>query len=230
MSTNTKSTVNDILQMISDLRGESTVDSSANRIRFVSRAEKDFAKRRLWRTHLLKNQTMVGTAANDYTIGDATYPYRPKGLTEVFVETTGSSDMTPISLSYRIIDFANFKTLYSSNTAEKLVYEWYDAANDLWKMHINPAPAITETITYSYYFDAPTRTLTTDGVFCVNPRILALIALGDIYDTEDELQKAQLAKNEAEQLIVEQIALEDMPAIGQEYSMGVVEGKGFGTY
>jgi hypothetical protein len=227
---NTKSTVNDILQMISDLRGESTVDSSGNRIRFVSRAEKDFAKRKLWRTHLLKNQTMVGTAANDYTIGDATYLYRPKGLTELFVETTGSTDMTPISLSYRIVDFANFKTLYSSNTSEKMVYEWYDAANDLWKIHVNPAPAITETLTYSYYFDVPTRTLTTDDIICVNPRIIALIALADIYDTEDELQKAQLAKNEAEQLIVEQIALEDMPAVGQTYSMGAVEGRGFGTY
>ena len=62
MSTNTKTTVLDILQQISDLRGESTTDTGANRIRFVSRAERDFARRSFRRIFLLKDQAVVGSA------------------------------------------------------------------------------------------------------------------------------------------------------------------------
>jgi len=234
MGTNTKTTVLDILQQISDLRGESSTNTDANRIRFVSRAERDFARRFLWRIFLLPNQTTVGTAVNDYTIGSATYPFRVKGLMEVFVDTTGDSDVTQESCRYQIVDYATYKNLYNRNNAERLVYEWYDVANDLWKMHINPAPEATETITYSFFWEPPTRTLTTDAVVCPNPKILALLAAADLYDSEDELQKAQLYKNEAEQLISELQSLEVMPAVNQLYSMGAIESSvsehGLGNY
>ena len=192
----------------------------------VSRAEKDFARRTFWRTHLIKDQTVVGTAANDYDLGSATYPFRPKGLTEVLVATTGDSP----TQKYSIVDFNNFKDLYVGNSYEYMVYEWYDVANDKWKMHINPAPAITETITYSHYWEPPTRTTSSDAVICPNPKIIALLALADLAHSEDEMQTEQLLKNEAEQLIAELIGLENTPAVNQTYSMGAIEGQGIGSY
>ena len=220
--------------MISDLRGESSVNTDSKRIRLVSNVEKDFARRFLWRIFLLRDQTKVGDGTNDYEVGSATYPFRPKGLTEVFVNTTGSSEMTAESCRYKIVDYAKFKNLYNRNPAERMVYEWYYVENDMWKMHINPAPDDTETITYSYFWEPPTRTLTTDPVICPNPKIIALLALSDLYDSEDELQKSQLYKNEAEQLVMELQSLENTPAVNQLYSMGAIESSisdnGIGTY
>lgn len=217
---------------MADLRGESSVDTSAKRIRLISRAEKDFSKRLFWRTHLYRNQTVVGSGVNDYTVGSATYPFRPKGLTEVFVATTG--DTVTDTHKHDITDYNNFKNIYSRDSSTKVAYEWYDVANDLWKMHINPAPEATETITYSYYWEAPTRTLTSDVVICPNPKIIALLALGDLYDSEDENQKSQIYKAEAEQLITELVSLENTPAVNQRYSMTAIEnmtrGNGIGTY
>jgi hypothetical protein len=223
---NTKSTVNDILQIMADVRGESSVDVSSKRIRMVSRAEKDFARRIFWRTFLLKDQTTVGYGNNDYEIGSATYPFRPKGLMEVMVATTGD---TPTQ-KYSIVDFNNFKDLYIANNGERMVYEWYNASDDKWNMHINPAPAVTETITYSFFWEPPTRTTTTAAIICPNPKIIALLALADLAHSEDEIQTEQLLKNEAEQLIAELVGLENTPAINQTYSMRTAEGKGFGTY
>jgi hypothetical protein len=97
-------------------------------------------------------------------------------------------------------------------------------------MHINPAPAITETTTYSYFWEPPTRTLTTDAIICPNPKIISLLALADLAHSEDELQTEQLLKNEAEQLIAELIGLENTPAINQTFSMGAIEGRGIGSY
>jgi hypothetical protein len=234
MASNTKTTVLDILQQISDLRGESSTNTDANRIRFVSRTERDFARRFFWRIFLLPNQTTVGSGVNDYTLGSATYPFRPKGLMEVFVDTTGDSDVTQESSRYQIVDYAKFKNLYNRNNATRMVYEWYDVANDVWKMHINPAPEATETITYSYFWEPPKRTVTTDAVICPNPKIIVLLAAADLFDSEDELQKAQLYKNEAEQLILELQSLENTPAVNQLYSMGAIESSisdnGIGSY
>lgn len=230
---NTKHTVQDILQLISDLRGESGVNTDANRIRFISRTEKDFARRHLWRIFLLKNQTKVGDGTNDYEVGSTTYPYRPKGLVEVFVDTTGETSY-PESSRYQIVDFYKYKELYNMNAAERMVYEWYDAENDVWKMHINPAPEATETITYSHFWEPPARTLTTDPVICPNAKIIALLAAADMYDSEDELQKAQLYKNEAEQLVLELQSLETMPNVSQILTMGAIENpsgnNGIGSY
>ena len=229
--TSLKNTVQTILQEISDLRGESSVNTTAFRIRAVSRAEKDFARRMLWRIFLLRDQTMVGDATNDYEVGDSDYPYRIKGLSELYVATTGSDNMT--LTRYAIVDFHKYKSLYSSNSAGKMVYEWYDAANDVWKLHINPAPAATETITYSYFWQPPTRTLVTDAIICPNQMIISYLALADIYDSEDD-PKNTVYKNLAEQMIAELVGKENSPAVNQAYSMGAIEnmngGGGIGTY
>lgn len=226
MATNLALTVNDALQIMSDLRGESSINTDAIRIRAVSRANQDFARRMFWRFYRLDDQTQVGDATNDYTIGDATNPMRQKGLTELFVETTGEDNMTPEAGRYQIIDFNMYKDLYNRNNNEEMVYEWFDAANDLWKAHINPAPAATETITYSYYWEPPAKTATSDEIICPDIKIIAYIALAHIYEGEDEIDMALDKKNEAEQLIIEYIAKENSPAVNQRYSVGAVENEG----
>jgi hypothetical protein len=234
MATNLQPTVNEVLQLMSDLRGESSTNTDALRIRAVSRANKDFARRMFWRFYRLDNQTQVGTGLNNYTIDSATNPMRVKGLTEVFVATTTSTDKTQETDRYTIVDYNTYKKLYNSNNSEQLVYEWFDAANDIWKMFINPAPAATKTITYTYYWEPPTKTLTTDTIICPNPAIIADLALAIIYEGEDEREYMMEKKNEAEQLIAEVISKENSPAINQRYSMTAVENavrdSGIGTY
>jgi hypothetical protein len=157
-----------------------------------------------------------------------------KGLTEVFVAKTSDTDKTQESMRYQIVDFNVYKEKFNANNSEHLVYEWFDAANDLWKVHINPAPAATDTITYSYYWEPPAKTGTTDEVICPDLNILARLALGDIYDGEDEQDLSDKQKNIAEQLISEVIGKENAPAVNQLYTMGAIENslgiKGFGTY
>ena len=228
--TNINTLVSSILETISDLRGESTTNTDAVRIRAVSRANKDFALRKLWKFYLLPNQTSTGSGVNDYTIGGAsvaTYPMRQKGLSEVFVD---SGATTQEAYRYEIVDFNVYKKYYNANNADQMVYEWYDKANDIWKMHINPAPEATETITYSYYWQPPTITATTDYVVCPNPKIIALLASADIHDSEDERDIAKEEKNEAEQLIAELMGHDNMPAYNQLYGMGAIENKGLGNY
>ena len=227
-------TVSDVLQIISDLRGESSTNTDANRIRAVSRANQDFARRMLWRFYRLDDQTQVGDATKNYTIGSATYPMRMKGLTEVFVAKTSSTDKTTETDRYTICDYNRYKNLFNQNNDSQIVYEWFDAANDLWKMHINPAPAATDTITYSFYWEPPTKTATTDEIICPNLKILALLGLAEIYESEDERDLAKETKNEAEQLILECIAKENSPAVNQLYEMIATENStsahGIGNY
>ena len=234
MATNLEPTVNDVLQIISDMRGESSVNTDAIRIRAVSRANQDFARRTLWRFYRLNNQTMVGTAVNSYTIGSSTNPMRMKGLTEVFVAKTADTDKTTETDRYSIIDFNAYKNLYNRDNDAQVVYEWFDAANDLWKMYINPAPAATDTITYSYYWEPPAKTLTSEEVICPNLNILADLALAQIYESEDERDLSLEKKNEAEQLISECVSKENSPGINQLYAMGAIENSttshGIGNY
>lgn len=234
MATNLQPTVNDVLQIISDLRGESSVNTDAIRIRAVSRVNQDFARRRFWRFYRLDDQTQVGNATKNYTIGSATYPMRIKGLTEVFVAPTADTDKTPETSRYQIVDFNTYKNLFNQDNSNKMVYEWFDTANDLWKMHINPAPAATDTITYTYYWEPPAKTLTTDEVICPDIQILARLALAQIYEGEDEQDMALNLKSEAEQLISEQMAKDNAPAVNQLYTMDSIENQtvptGIGTY
>ena len=234
MSTNIALTVEDILEIVSDLRGESSTNTDAVRIRAVSRANQDFARRAFWRFYRLDSATQVGDATRDYTIGDATNPYRPKGLCELFVATTGDDHTTYEFERHAIVDVNKYKNLFNQNNAAKLVYEWFDAANDAWKVKINPAPAATETITYSYYWDPPEKTATTDEVICPQPKILALLTLAEIYEGEDEGDLASEKKYEAEQRITECISVENAPAVNQLYTMPPTESTsykhGIGNY
>lgn len=234
MASNTKILVSDVLELISDLRGESSTNTDANRIRAVSRANQDFARRKFWRFYRIDNQTQVGTTANSYTVGSATYPMRYKGLTEVFVAPTGGSQMTLESQRYFIVDYNVYKTLYNASNGSRMVYEWFDAANDAWKMYINPAPTASETITYTFYWEPPELTLTSEYVICPNVRIISLLALAEILDGEDEGDLAKEKRNEAEQFISEIIGLENSPAVNQIYGVNAVESgmseRGLGTY
>ena len=226
--------VSDVLEIVSDLRGESSTNTDANRIRAVSRANQDFAKRKFWKFYLKPDQTQVGDATNDYTIGSATYPMRFKGLTEVFVAKTSDTVKTLESMRHTIIDFNTYKNLYNQANSVQIVYEWFDSANDLWKMHINPAPAATQTITYSYYWEPPEITLASEYVICPNTRIIAYLALAEIYDGEDEGDLADKRRIEAEQLIAEVIGQDNAPAVNQLITMYPIESAttstGIGTY
>lgn len=227
MATLTSETVENICQIISDLRGESSTNTDASRIRAISRSERDFAKRMFWRTHHLKDQTASGSGVNSYTVGSSTFPMRMKGLSEVFVGGTSEEHR------HQIVDFNAFKSLYNTNNSVKVAYEWYDATNDLWKMYINPAPASGQTITYSYFWEPPKRTLPSDVVVCPNIRIIALLALGDIYEGEDEGDLAAEKRQEAEQLIGEIKGIEEAPAVNQTYSFALnqnVQNRGIGSY
>jgi len=226
--------VSDVLEIVSDLRGESSTNTDANRIRAVSRANQDFARRKFWKFYLKPDQTTVGSAVNDYTIGSSTYPMRFKGLTEVFVAKTSDTVKTLESMRHTIIDFNTYKNLYNQANSVQIVYEWFDSANDLWKMHINPAPAATQTITYSYYWEPPEITLASEYVICPNTRIIAYLALAEIYDGEDEGDLADKRRIEAEQLIAEVIGQDNAPAVNQLITMYPIESAttstGIGTY
>jgi hypothetical protein len=153
---------------------------------------------------------------------------RFKGLAEVFVGGTTEDKR------YQIVDFFKYKNLYNRNNAEKIVYEWYDAANDLWKMHINPIPTASDTIYYSYFWLPPTRTASSDAVTYIDDEALARLALSEIYEGEDEDDKAIAQKSLAEQIVEEMLSTENAPAQNQTYNMGAIENsitnRGIGSY
>lgn len=228
MATLYKSTVADVLQIVSDLRGESSTNTDASRIRSVSRAEQDFAKRKYWRLFLLPDQTQSGDgSASTFTVGSATYPMREKGLAEVFVGGTTEDKRCTV------VDFFKYKAMYNGNASARLVYEYYDVANDLWKMKVNPVPANGDTITYSYFWVPPTRTATSDAVVCPNFDILARLALAYTYEGEDE-DKYQDELLIVEQLIEEEYGKSNSPAQNQLYAMesivNSVRPRGIGSY
>ncbi len=222
--------VSDILQIISDLRGESTVNTDASRIRAISSAEQDLAKRDFFRMHLVKDQS-IGTGdgtTTAFTVGTTTYPMRMKGLAEVFVGGTNESNRVTV------VDFNQYKNLVNRNTSSRIAYEYFDQANDVWKVKINPAPSNSAAVTASWFYVPPVRTLTAEKVVCENPHIIAYSALGDIYHGEDELQLEQLSRQEAENRIEELQGTESSPAVNQLYQMPTTENQtssnGFGNY
>lgn len=222
--------VSTICQKISDLRGESSANTSANRIRFISESEQELARRMFFRIHLIKDQSL-GTGdgtTSTYTIGSATYPMRMKGLTEVFVGGTTEDKR------HEILDFADYKVRYNNNNSALIAYEYYDQANDLWKVKVNPVPSSGDAVTGSWYFIPPVRTLTTETVLCENPAIITHLALAKLYHSEDELQKEQLELKAAEDMIAELMGSENAPAVGQTYSMKATENtgrnRGIGSY
>lgn len=222
--------VSEILQIISDLRGETTLNTDAARIRAVSRSERDLAKRRFYRMHLVKDQ-VIGEGDGDtadFEIGDGTFPMRMKGLTEVFVGGTGESSRR------QIIDFQAYKNQISRNASATIAYEYFDPTEEVWKVHINPVPSNGEEITASWYYMPPERTLSTEYIVVEDPYIPVYTALAEIYHGEDELQLEQQARQEAENRIDELNAIEEAPAVNQLYSMNAIENsitsRGIGTY
>jgi len=223
-------TVQSICQYISDIRGESTANTNAVRIRAISNAEQDFARRMFWRIHRVYAQSL-GTGdgtTTDFTIGTTTYPYRAKGLFELFVGGTTEDKR------YQVVDEGRYIYLYNQDNGAKICYEYYDAATDLWKVRINPAPKSGDAILAGYYYMPPTRTQTTDSIPCYNNNIIGRAALADIYHAEDELAKEQQQQQIVEQLISEVVGIENTPAVGQTYSFGAIENqnkdRGLGTY
>ena len=224
MATQIKSTVQDILQIIADVRGETTVDSSAKRIRAVARSDADFANRRFWHFYRLPNQTMSGTGSNDLTIGDTNHPCRVHGLSELFVGDTIEGNR------FEIVSYETFKVRYNNNNSDKICYQWYDAANDLWKVHFSVIPTVSETVTYTYYWEPATQTTTTDTVITPNPDIQARLANAYIYEGDDE-DKYQDQLAIAEASISEEEGKEEQPNVGQVQVFGMpARTLGFGSY
>lgn len=220
----TSDTISNILQDLSDMRGESTTNTDANRIRAVSRAERDIANRKLFGVHRLKQQTTTGDGTNTYTIGSATYPMREKGLFELYVG--GLLD----SQKYDVIDYINYLSRYNSNNADRVAYEYWDDANSVWKVYINPAPESGVTIYYSYFYTPPRKTSTSDVVVCPNMDALRRLSLSYIYENEDEPELADKYLSQAEQIIREIMGLDDVPEVNNIKTVGAIEGKGIGTY
>lgn len=216
MATLTADSVLNILEEISDLRGESTTNSDAVRIRAVSKAERLVAKRKMFVEHLVRLSTVAGSGASDYTIGSATFPMRKKGLSEVFVGGLLEEQR------YAVVDYFTYQNNYNNNNSAKLAYEWYDQTNDLWKIHINPVVQTGTTIYYSYYFMPPKRTSTSDVVICPDMEAVVQYALAFIYEGEEEEEKAYAAKTVGEQVINELMGLEVMPAQNQLRAMGSI--------
>lgn len=232
MASQTATTVSTILQMISDARGETTTNTDAVRIRAVSRAERDFAKRKFWRTHLLiQSSNVAPTTGNgtttSFVVGTTTYPFRMKGLAEVFVGGTAEENR------YQIVDYMVFTNLVNRDSAARICTEWYDVVSDVWYVTINPVPANGDAIYVSYFWEPPTRTSTSDTVVCPSMDIIFRLALAYIYEGEDEEKyKEQLAIAEA--LIDELTGLENTPSVNQLYTVGAIENsvksQGMGTY
>lgn len=228
MATLTSDTVENILEIISDLRSEASTNTNASRIRAVSRAERDYARRKDWLVHLRRNVEITASGNSDETIGSSTYPMKEHGLTEVFIG--GLTEDKRVT----VVNFHKYQNIVNADNGARAAYEWYDQANDAWKVHINPAPDAGVTIYYSYYYQPPKRTARTDMVVTTNPMIIARLALADIYDAEEEQQMAALQRQIAEQLMVEAIGRDNSPAIGQIYQMGAIENAikshGYGSY
>lgn len=231
MATGTAHTITSVLQIVSDWKGESSTNTDADRVRAVSRSEVTFARRKLWDYFHLKNQTVSGDGSNDYTIGDATNRYQEKGLSEVFVSTDGG---TSEDKRYAIVDFHRYKNIYNNNNSAKICYEWYDSANDLWKIHINPAPSASDTITYSFYWQPAPKTSSSDTVYCPDINILAHLTAAEVYMGEDEQDLAQDELALAEQIISEMFGKSNSPNVNQLYSMSSstnsITFRGIGTY
>lgn len=223
MATLISYTIEEVLSKISDLRGETTTNTDANRVRAVSDAERAIALRKKFDEHLLTGQTATGTGVNAYTIGTSTYPMRKKGLDVVYVGDTLATSQ------YAIVERRNFTDTYNQNPGAQLAYEWYDVANNVWKMYISPAVETGVTIYYNYYFLPPVKTMTTDTVLTPNKEIIARLALAYIMEGEEEYDLADTYKNEVEQMLTELLALDNDTPNGVIRVMGSPYG-GIGTY
>lgn len=223
MATLMQNSVSDVLEMISDLRGESTTNTDASRIRAINRSNQDIAVRYRLREFLLQDQELTSTGVNTYTIGSATYPMRKRGLESVFVGDTTEANR------HKIIDKIEFRKVYNTNNSAKVAYEYYDRDNDLWKIYINPTPTNGDTIYYSYFYLPPNVTTTTDIIVGTHIDAVARLALAYILEGEEEYDLADSYKRETEQLVTEQIGLDQETNLGNSHTFSSYGG-GIGTY
>jgi hypothetical protein len=215
--------VSDVLELVSDLRGEASTNTSAGRIRAVSRANQTIAKKKKWDFYR-KELTVTGDATNqDYTIGSTTYNVRPSGLSEVYVG--GQTD----DYKYEIVAFEDYKYLITQDSTKKMAYQWYDIANDLWKVHLSQVPGVV-TIYYTFYWLPPKRTLSSEYVMSPDMDVVARYALAYILQGEDE-DSYQNELQMAEALIAKYEADDDAVPAGQLRAVNVSSSfSGIGTY
>jgi hypothetical protein len=190
------------------------------RIRALSRQERQLAKRRLWKLFILPNQTDTGDGTNDYEIGSATYPMRTNGLSELWVGGTTADK------AYQIVDYHKYKDLYNRNNSNQIVYTWYDAANDMIKAHINPAPETGAAITYSYFWLPPERTTDADYVYSIDMEALARLTMAELFELEDEVDKSYEQRQLAEKIIDEAIGHDNSPNMNQLFKFESIENMG----
>ena len=228
MATPTSTTVQDVLQIISDEKGETATDTGATRIRALSRAYEWYAKAKRWNIHLKRLVPITSGGTADEEIGSTNFPMRQKGLAEVFVGGTTEDKR------YSLVDYMAYQSLINQNPSGRFVYEWYDQANDKWMVHINPTPTSGDTIYYSYFYLPKALTTTTDTIYCEDVDCLVKQTKGYIYIAEDEPALAMEEFRQAQEIIAELQGLENAPAHNQLYSMGAIEnsvyGHGIGTY
>ena len=221
MATQSAATVDTVLQEVSDLRGETSTNSSAVRIRAVSKAERDYAKRQFWTVHLIPEQS-IGTGdgvTSSFTIGSTLYPMRLHGLFEVFVGGTTEDKR------YEILEYKDYRVRYNADSTSRICYPYYDPASDAWKVKINPTPSSGDAITASWYWEPPTRTDTSDVVVCTNMKIISRLSLAYICEGEDE-DKYQENLQMAEGLIALESGVEDTPAVGTLNQVKAIENSG----
>jgi hypothetical protein len=216
--------VSDVLELVSDLRGESSTNTDAVRIRAVSRANQTIAKKRHWKFYRKELTVSADGTNQDYTIGSTTYNTRPGGLSEVYVGGTTES------YKYQIVSFEDYKYIMTQDDTSQICYEWYDIANDLWKVHLSQIPDNATVIYYTFYWLPPKRTLTTEYVMSPDLDIVARYALAYIFQGEDEDQY-QTELQMAEAMLSKYEQDDDSPNVGQTITFGVPSSTdGLGTY
>jgi hypothetical protein len=224
MATLINTVISDVLELISDLRGESTTNTNASRIRAVSRANQTIAKKRLWKFYRKELTVTANGTDQDFTIGSTTYEMRPGGLSEVYVG--GITE----DCKYQLIKFEDYKYLITQDASSLLAYEWYDAANDAWKVHLSQIPVTATVIYYTFYFLPPKKTTTAQYVMSPDIDIIARYALAYIYEGEDE-DKYQTELQMAEAMMAKYESDDDAIPKGQQVTFGVSNSVGgIGTY
>jgi len=92
----------DVLQLVSDLRGEANVNTDASRIRAVSRANQTIAKKRLWKFYRKDLTVTANGTDQDFEIGSTTYEMGPTQINMNWLTPTttdtGYQSTQPIKL------------------------------------------------------------------------------------------------------------------------------------
>jgi len=214
----------DVLQLVSDLRGEATVNTDASRIRAVSRANQTIAKKRLWKFYRKDLTVTANGTDQDFEIGSATYEMGPGRLSEVYVDGVANTN------KYELVDPNEYRSLVSVDSTVKIAYEWYDVANNKWKVRLSQTPDNGTVVYYTFYYLPPAITTTAGVVLAPDIDIPARYALAyilqgedeDTYQTEIQMAEAMLQKYEQDD---DSLPKGQLKTFGVSASIG-----GYGTY